>query len=129
MTREQWDTLEFFKPEGTIDDFGNPWKMDYQLMWMLDRLRRKVGKQFIIHCGYAEKGHSDNSYHYRGMAVDFHVKEMMSVTSNRIIKELWFMGGAHFYPDWNNPGFHLDVGPYRRWRQGRQVGGSIFEEQ
>jgi len=40
------------------------------------------------------------------------------------INKMWWMGGAGIYPTWNNPGFHLDIGLYRRWY--RNKGGRYF---
>jgi len=137
MTKEQWKTIKHFNPK---EKWGDPEKMDYRLVWMLDRLREKIGKPIIIHCGYATDGHAENSYHYKGQAVDFHVEGgafnfhegWKSVTlefrNRRMDRKVFFMQekfwflGLGIYPHWNNPGFHLDLGPARSWWQNAEGG-------
>jgi endonuclease YncB( thermonuclease family) len=88
----------------------------------LNKLREEIGLPFNINCGYATNGHSPESYHYKGMAVDFYIKETgFADAYKRVVGALSALGiankvGLGVYPDWNHPGFHLDVrGRHARW--------------
>lgn len=69
----------------------------------------------VIHCSYETTGHSKNSYHYKGMATDFH---FVTDTPFRRQYEIlvWYLQklklldliGLGTYPEWNEPGFHID---------------------
>jgi hypothetical protein len=98
--------------------------MNGLLVLLLDAVRECWGDaKFIIHCGFEMDGHVKDSEHKRGNAVDFHIQSSWSLPeqSNRlemILKELQVFNqvGLGIYPDWNSPGFHLDVrGSYARW--------------
>jgi len=119
MTEQEWGQIEHFKPDGTIDNFGDPYKMDFRLLWALDRLRDRIGKPFIVHCGYDTEGHLPNSLHKMGQAVDFHVKGIKVFDMAEILNVVWWFGGLGVYPHWNKPGFHIDIGPYRRWHKNK----------
>jgi uncharacterized protein YcbK (DUF882 family) len=81
----------------------------------------------VIHCGYENGGHASGSRHYTGDAVDFHINGMnFSEAMDSLLKALHetdFFGkkaaeyvGLGIYPDWNTPGFHLDIRGYSaRW--------------
>lgn len=78
MNAKEWAQIKNFKPDSAIDDFGEPEKMFFPLMFMIDRLRDFLGVPIYIHGGF-EAGHSPTGYHKRridgvwyGMAVDFH---------------------------------------------------------
>ena len=117
MTTKEWQTVKHFS---ITEKWGNHYKMDYRLIWLLDMLRKELDKPIIIHCGYGEDGHAPNSYHRRGQAVDFRVQGAELYTVWFIIDKLWWMGGAGIYPHWNTPGFHLDIGRCRRWYRDKQ---------
>jgi len=136
MTKKQWGGIEYFNVD---EKWGDPYQMNYGLVAMLDKLRhhlRYMG-QFIVHCGHSNgTGHSANSYHYKGQAVDFHVRldnsfkkniseEVIFTTIADIIEDRWWFGGVGVYPEWHNPGFHLDIGEYRRWTK---IAGSYIEQ-
>ena len=100
MTSEQWATIKHF----TINEnWGNPDKMDYGLLLMLDKYREAINKPIIIHCGYAQDGHTVNSMHYKGQAVDCHVMHADLLDLYLVAKHLNF-GGTGIYR-W---GIHLD---------------------
>jgi hypothetical protein len=93
-----------------------------------------VEKPFIIHCGFSLIGHSPKSFHREGHAVDFHVKGIGLYTAWEIINKMWWMGGAGIYPNWKNPGFHVDLGHYRRWYKNKNgnyfnIKNGVFEEE
>ena len=78
MTRELYGLTNFFK-NYTKEKWGEYWQIKVPLVYWLDKLREHVGKPVIIHNAYSTDGHAENSYHYRGLAVDFHVKGMSPV--------------------------------------------------
>ena len=129
-----WDSLKYFTKN---EKWGDPDKMNPALLLLLDRLRETIGKPFVIHCGYESDGHSTASQHYKGNAVDFHIEGLPLTEANRLLlaalhtiqiagRQAHEVCGLGIYPDWNNPGFHLDVRGYSaRWgavkKEGKQV--------
>lgn len=83
-------------------------KVHHRLIHTLDEMRAFCGRPIIIHNAYATTGHSDNSYHYRGEAVDFHIKGI-SLLWQFLFAERFGFGGIGVYPHWNNPGLHCDI--------------------
>lgn len=87
---------------------------------MLDRVRGKYGKPWVLHCDQRPDDPA-GSPHLEGYAFDFHIKtdepliaqavHMMQVCAD---EPYWRLG---VYPDWANPGFHLDCmrKPTRYW--------------
>lgn len=114
MTPEDWENIRFFSPE---EAWGDPYKMDHNLIIRLDQLRELAGKPIIIHCGYATEGHSLNSFHYKGMAADLHIEGYSLLDQYLLAEQAGPFGGIGVYPDWSRPGLHLDVrpGPHKRW--------------
>jgi uncharacterized protein YcbK (DUF882 family) len=117
MRLHQWkDFNPVFSPK---EAWGSPRRMDYRLLYMQYRLRLIIGKPMIIHCGYEIVGHSKTSWHHKdgkGRADDFHILDLDFEEGWEYIDRYW-MGGAGRYPNWNNPGYHVDTGPYRRWEK------------
>lgn len=117
MTKEQWEQVKHFSPN---ENWGNPYKMSFELLRRLDALREFVSHRIIIHCGYSRGGHTENSQHYLGKAVDFHI-ENVSLINQYLAAERFMFTGIGIYPDWNNPGLHCDVryksneSPQDRW--------------
>lgn len=119
-----WQRLKYFSKD---EKWGNPEKISPMLLLLLEKLREKLGKPFVVHCGYENKGHSSASRHYRGDAVDFHVKDMpFKEAVDKLLKALHEIKlldqvsavyvGLGIYPDWNTPGFHIDLRGYSaRW--------------
>lgn len=133
MTEEDWGRIRYFSIN---EDWGEPMKMDRDLIYLLDGLRGLFHHPFVIHCGYKGGGHSRNSQHYVGKAADFHIegmalKDAVDLMLDFISPPPRGLGIAHIvglgiYPHWRNPGFHLDTrGSKARWgaivRGGRQV--------
>lgn len=116
-----WNHIRHFKP---TEAWGDPSRMNGLLLFLLDSIRDRWGDaRFIIHCGFETGGHEKNSFHKFGAAVDFHIDSALSFPEQitrmeAILKELQVFDrvGLGVYPDWNHPGFHLDVrGSYSRW--------------
>ncbi len=98
--------------------------MNGLLLLLLDAIHDRWGDiKIIIHCGYEVDGHAKDSQHKLGNAADFHIASSLSLPeqSDRlemILKELQVFNkiGFGLYPNWDSPGFHLDVrGVYARW--------------
>lgn len=119
-----WDNLRWFSRD---EKWGDPDRMNPILLHLLDDLRDRIGSPFVIHCGYETSGHTKKSQHYYGNAVDFHVKGMSFLEAylaiDNELEHIFIINqpaaelvGFGIYPDWNHPGFHLDVRGYRaRW--------------
>jgi len=115
-----WKRLEHFTP---LEKWGEPNKMSGLLLLLMDAIADEMGHHVIVHCGYELGGHSKNGQHDDGTAADFHFKEAGPYFNQiceleRILEDLQVADrvGLGIYPDWNNPGFHLDVrGARARW--------------
>lgn len=116
-----WDCVKHFSPN---EQWGSANRMNGLLILLLDAIRDRWGDAaFIIHCGYEADGHAKDSFHKSGNATDFHISSALPFHEQisrleMILKELQVFDkvGLGIYPDWNNPGFHLDVrGVYARW--------------
>ena len=97
------------------EKWGDPTQMDFRLIWRLDLFREELDHKIIVHCGYDLSGHAPKSFHKVGKAVDFHVERLSLSTVYSYLEKMWWVGGVGVYPYWNSPGFHIDLGTYRRW--------------
>ena len=75
MTKERWGKVKNFEPFGTVDHFGDPYKMRILVITVLDAMTDYLklvipGSAVIVREGFATDGHSDNSKHYTGNAID-----------------------------------------------------------
>jgi len=111
--------LDNFTP---YENWGDASKVNGTLLLLLQEIRAYVGKSFVIHNAYEKGGHSEKSQHYIGNAVDFHIEGISFLNAIEEIEEaIRFYQvedhiGLGIYPDWYNPGFHLDVrGTKARW--------------
>jgi hypothetical protein len=100
-----------FCPPGHVGPVG----MEPAFVLELDRLRQDVGSAFVIHAngGFAHSGHEENSLHYRGLAVDLHIRQAGSERPRDIVEQAvlaykWSSFSIGIYPWWNCPGLHLD---------------------
>lgn len=124
-----WHKLEFFsKNEKNIygkPAWGEPDKICPFTLETLDEITRRVKKEIwekynriaycLVHCTYEER---DSGYHPLGTAIDFHFAPRNLITpymaydiiNNTLIEynKSNFMG-LGVYPNWANPGFHLDT--------------------
>ena len=117
MTPELWQASTYFKES---EAWGNPGMMARELIEALNAFRDHVGRPVIVHCG-TQGAHVQNSYHYRGEAVDIHVDGMNVIEQFLAASRFTAFRGLGLYPYWNNPGLHLDCrtltynAPRARW--------------
>jgi hypothetical protein len=137
-----WESIKFFKYTefSAPEDSESGLLMNHYLIMTLDELAQITGHEVIIHPngGFSFKGHSDGSFHYHGMAADFHFGWSRSIGALRPDKERntgpWKLsvreqakiilgmgkfGGVGVYPEWKPvPGFHVDVRPgFQIWKK------------
>jgi len=101
-----WSKSKYFKKN---ENWGESTKMSPILIDMLNEFREFVDKPIIIHCGYSTDGHSTNSYHYRGLAVDLHIQNIHYIEQLVLAMQYKKFNGIGVYPYWNSPGLHLDI--------------------
>jgi uncharacterized protein YcbK (DUF882 family) len=106
MTPEQWETIKYFDQ---TEKWGDPAKMDYQLLQGLDALRKYVDREIIIHCGYEER--ASGGWHPMGQAVDLHINGLHPMEQYIAATRFQVFTGLGIYLWWNNPGIHLDNRP------------------
>lgn len=106
MRQADWAAIRYFRPEEWRYD---PEKVVPALVMLLSELRSRAGVPIVIHEAWADKGHSEKSYHYRGMAVDFHFEGNLSYLEQFAHIVALQFGGIGFYPGWHRPGWHVDL--------------------
>jgi uncharacterized protein YcbK (DUF882 family) len=102
----------------------------------LDKLRDTIGCPIIVHNSNGGAvdvdgswGHAKRSLHLKEMgckAVDFHF-----VTDTTLREQYnWVcrmgFGGVGVYPEWNNPGFHVDIRPVEVTQHWTRIRGKYF---
>jgi uncharacterized protein YcbK (DUF882 family) len=118
MTEALWSQVKYFTKN---EAWGDWTKLDRDLIFAIDKLRGLVQKPVKIHCAYAQDGHTTNSYHYLGLAVDLNIEGLPVMDQFIAAERFNIFNGIGVYPMWNNPGLHLDLrpvdklGPDSRW--------------
>ncbi len=92
----------------------DPRLVDPGLVLDMDVICSEAGVKFCVHEAYATSGHADDSYHYRGLAVDGHFAPGLTPAQQFRLLYLRGFGGVGWYPGWNNPGWHVDKRPGAR---------------
>ena len=64
---ELWKTLKYFTPR---ENWGDPDKMEFSILWALEKLRNYTGRPINVHCGWEER---DSGNHPKGIAADIHI--------------------------------------------------------
>lgn len=108
-----WDKLRYFTKEEFKKD---PNRVSKKLVLLMDDIRHQMAKisknsRCIIHEAWASTGHAPKSYHYTGLAIDCHFTGLDILTQWGILSSCKEIGGLGYYPDWNNPGWHIDLRP------------------
>lgn len=105
-----WTQIKYFRPEEWQKD---PERVSPTLVKVLDEIRRVSLFPIVIHVAWDWAGHSPKSFHYSGLAVDFHwavdPKEFSYGEQFMLLSSFRELGGIGFYPYWNNPGWHVDL--------------------
>ena len=104
-----WKTIKHFKPYGP-DNFGDPYRISRLTVFTLDKFRDYVGKPIHVHCGYEKR--KKGGWHPKGYAVDIHVEGMHVVDQYLAAERFDAFNGIGVYPNWHNPGLHLDTRPH-----------------
>ena len=107
--------------------------MNHDLLFLMDKLRGSLpsGCKIKVHRGYGKSNYA-KSQHPHGKAVDFHVVGCTFLDAEYHIKNFLAKKnlanevGVGLYPDWHNPGFHIDIRGQRArwamlWQNGSQV--------
>ena len=66
MTPQDWPHLKYFRPN---ENWGDPAKMKFELLWLLDSFREYINQPVYVVCG-TQGRHVKDSQHYLGKAVD-----------------------------------------------------------
>ena len=102
-----WSRIAHFKRE----EWGrHVEQVDWGLIVAMDRFRSLVDAPVVIHEAWADSGHSPDSLHYRGRAVDFHVQTGRPFAEVLLcVLSIPAFMGVGWYPGWHHPGFHVDT--------------------
>lgn len=101
MTYEEWDNITNFSPK----EFGAT-GMSKLLIYTLQDMRDYTGRKIIIHSGFRE---GSTGYHPLKMAVDLHIEGLHVIDQYLIVERFDAFNGVGVYPNWNQPGIHVDV--------------------
>lgn len=124
----QKEALQKIKHFMRSRDSGEEAEIDIHLIQLLDHLQDYFGADTLeVICGYRSPDFNkylksigrnvmEDSFHLSGSAVDFHLDEVDEKEIYSYLNRFW-QGGLGIYPD--NLMLHVDVGPYRRWQQGK----------
>ena len=114
---EKVEDMALIKPElmHRVDDYVTYIKKSYNLK----------NPKAIIHC-ITSGEHVNQSYHYKGMAVDLHITNIS--LHNAVMSALLFnFGGVGFYPYSAHLFIHLDIRPFLAFRKfWYRSGGGIY---
>lgn len=126
-TEIDWQQIRYFTPN---ENWGDVDLMAPELIYKLDAMREYINTPVIISCG-TQGQHSENSYHYKGEAVDVVVpSHKKSLFDLYLSAERFNWGGIGLYPHWTYRGhqcggLHLDIRQdHGRWigvKKGRSV--------
>lgn len=107
MTPQDWEQIRYFSPK---ENWGDPYKMEFGLIWLLDSFREFHGRPIFISMGTQGK-HSPNSMHYVGKAVDLIIECGKSTKLDVILSLFRFpFTGLGIYPDWQYHKFSRSLG-------------------
>lgn len=69
-----WKELKYFSK---TEEWGDPARMDPAFLILLDNFRATIPYRIVLTSpAFAGSGHAENSYHYKGRAVDCRLKTM-----------------------------------------------------
>lgn len=122
MTPQQWARIRHFSP---TEKWGDPARMNFELLQALVRLRQYVKRRIIVHCGYDDR---PTGYHPKGRAVDLHIEGLHPMEQFLAAQRFKDFSGIGVYLWWNSPGLHLDNRPLR-FGEPRAIWGSTGPRQ
>lgn len=116
-----WEKIKGFSEH---ENWGEPDKMDPELIEALLELRKYVNKSIVIHCG-TQGVHTAGSIHAEGKAADLHIVGMHYIDAFLAASRFPAFRGIGIYPHWNNKGLHLDTRPVKMramwWRDAKGI--------
>ena len=110
-----WNNVKWFKPEEFNDRYSKfqGKDMDMETVHRLDSLRGWIACPIIVTAGFDSRGHSTDSYHYKGKAVDIIICSDMTMRQQWEYIRISGFNGIGVYPEWTyktfKGGFHLDT--------------------
>lgn len=113
MSYSNFTGIQYFKPTGTIDKWGDASRINRDLLTELDRFRHHLGIPVYITSGF--RNGSGTSQHDHGNAVDIVVPGYQKTLFDLYLEaERFGFTGIGLYPDWKwngdeIGGLHLDV--------------------
>ena len=110
MTPALWRQVKHFSPDATIDNWGDPYKMDVNLVFGLMEMRIYTGRAILVHYGCEKR---PSGYHPPGMAVDINIVGLHVVDQFIVAGRFEVFNGIGVYPWWNSQGLHLDTRPIK----------------
>jgi len=103
MTYEMWEDIPNFSP----GEF-NTTNMSQILIYTLQDMRDYTGRKINIHSGFRP---GSTGYHPLKMASDLDIEGLHVIDMYLIAERFDALNGIGVYPNWNNPGIHVDVRP------------------
>lgn len=119
-SKDTWQTLRYFKTDGSVDNFGDVDAIDDVLLFRLDDFRHFLSCPFYVTSGVRPETDGRSSYHTRSKgscAVDIVIPEYKGHPIDLIFAAMRFgFTGIGYYPDWEFKGIkcgglHLDTRP------------------
>ncbi len=110
----------YFRPDSPVDRWGDPSKMDAELILGLYELRAYVGKPLYVLCGWELRGPESASQHPLGRAVDVYSPELHWFDLFLAASRFDVFNGLGVYTWWRghdgvvHGGVHLDTRPGNR---------------
>ena len=124
MSTLTWKDIKWFSASDFDDKFSQNKGEDISLdlVGRLDSLREWINCPIIVTEGYDSKGHSDMSYHYKGLAADIIICTTMDMREQWNYIKIAGFDGIGIYPHWKykvySGGWHVDLRDIPQiWRQ------------
>lgn len=104
MRKIDWDKVKYF----SSSEFKAPDMLVPALIYTTDKLRKFINKRISIHCDYEKR---ETGFHPLYMALDLHAENMHWFDLYLAASRFDLFNGIGCYPNWNNPGIHVDIRP------------------
>lgn len=101
--------------------WGDANRISGLLLRLLDEIREEAGASILIHAGVEMNGHAPDSFHKKGLAIDFHFKGITPQKGYEAIQrvlakhQLQDKVGLGFYSWWQSKGWHFDIRGYQTY--------------